>query len=176
MPEITDPELLKILNAPEGNPATPRQGPIYGPPAKVDPYRDEDQQIQRDANARASAAEARARADFERRAQTEGLPQGYRWVNGPGSEMEFIPGGPADPSVKERGASPIPEGTMKRTEGNVVQYTGLRNSADSFKDDFGGNPIGGLENWAQQYVDVGTPGQRAWWSEFKNLEDRKSVV
>lgn len=123
-------------------------GPVYGEPAKVDPYRAEDQGFQRSAEARAAAASERSRIEWQASHNPDGSKKAVQGTNA------------------------IPDSTAKRTEGNMATFTGLQRSAETFQDDFGGNPIGGIENWAQQYVDVGTPGQRGWWSEFKALDNQ----
>lgn len=69
MPEITDPGLLQQLNA--GATQQPRvQRPLPSPPKPVDPYKDEDQAFQRNAEARAAEA-ARRQAEKDRRDQME---------------------------------------------------------------------------------------------------------
>lgn len=102
-------------------------------------------------------------------------PSGYQWTAAGG--LAPIPGGPADHSTKPGGTekpSQVPDAPAKRAEERVGQYVSLDNSASTFQDDFGGNPLGGLENTAQKYspIDVGTPGQQQWWAAFRSTDNQ----
>src|SRR6186997_893262 len=63
---------------------------------------------------------------------------------------------------------PVSEWAAKRFTIPRDQYEPLANATDSFQDDFGGNTLtGSLESQVQAlFSDVGTPGQRDWWSNF----------
>lgn len=102
-------------------------------------------------------------------------PSGYRWTANGG--LEPIPGGPADPNTKPGGTekpSQVPVQSEKDARGQVGIYNSLDSAVTGFKDDFGGNPLGGLENFAQAYspVEVGTPGQREWWAAFQSTDNQ----
>lgn len=145
-------------------------GPVYGAPPKKDPYADEDQTFQRNSQARADAAEARAR-EAEDRAQQAADRQAEQDRR---SDLEWKATHNPDGTPKQAagGGKMVPDSAAKRIEGNVGTFSGLASSAETFKSDYAGNPIGGLENWAQQYVDVGTEGQRDWWANFKGLDNQ----
>ncbi len=129
--------------------AAPARGPVYGPPPKQPPaptpFQVEDQGMQREAAARAAGADARS---------AEAHAASMAKINGGGAPVM------------------VPEAAAKRAEGNVGNFTSLQTASNTFQDDFGGNPIGGLENTAQSFLDVGTPGQREWWSAFKATDNQ----
>jgi hypothetical protein len=100
-------------------------------------------------------------------------PSGYRWRADGG--LEPVPGGPADPKSSPGGTekpSQIPVALEQKIGKDVGTYVSLQTAANTFKDDYGGNPIGALENSAQSYFDVGTPGQREWWAAFKATDNQ----
>jgi hypothetical protein len=123
----------------------PSQGPVYGPPPKAPapPSETEMRRLALAEEANRRAAEAHA----------------ARMAKGPGG-------------AAAGGAKPVPAGLATATEGQIGNYTSLQTAQDTFNDDFGGNPVGGLENWAQQYASVGTPGQREWWAAFKATDNQ----
>lgn len=102
-------------------------------------------------------------------------PSGYRWSANGG--LEPIPGGPADPNTKPGGTekpSQVPAASEKEARGQVGIFTTIDSSVNSFQDDYGGNPIGGLENWVQARspIEVGTPGQQQWWAAFRSTDNQ----
>lgn len=108
----------------------------------------------------------------------DGPPSGYKFR--PDGGLEFIPGGPADPSTKPGGTekpSQVPATVFEKVSKDVGNFVSLNTAASSFKDDYGGNWAGGLENTAQALTPdflgtVGTPGQREWWSAFKSTDNQ----
>ena len=74
--------------------------------------------------------------------------------------------------VKPMGRA-IPESASKRYEGDVGIYANLKGAVGGFKDDYGGNLVGGLENAAQSlYSGIGTEGQREWWAQFRTIDNQ----
>lgn len=149
--------------------AMPQEDPIIRP---RDPYKDRDQAIQEQSNARANAAAerqaeaaARAAAAEERKATMGAIPAGMRLK--PDGTLEKIPGAPGS------GGKPLPDTAAKRVEGDVGQYSTLSSALSTFKDDFAGNTMtGGLENTVQGlYSGFGTEGQRNWWADFQRTDN-----
>ncbi len=67
---------------------------------------------------------------------------------------------------------PIPQGATKDYQKEVDQYRSLTNAVGTFKDGFGGNMAGGIENLAQGvYSGIGTEGQRDWWAGFRSTDN-----
>lgn len=105
-------------------------------------------------------------------------PSGYRW-NAAGG-LEAIPGGPADPdrpggprdpnTPTTRSTRQLPMGAYTTLEQGATGYRDLNRLNNTFNDNFSG--IGsGIENWAQGYANVGTPGQRDWWSDLNAADN-----
>ena len=97
----------------------------------------------------------------------EAAPSGYRFT--PDGNLEPIPGGPA-----ERGAqgNAVPVAAANEAKAGVSQFTSLTRALNTFKDDFGGNPLGGLENVTEgSILGVGTEGQSEWWADFKSTDN-----
>lgn len=94
-------------------------------------------------------------------------PSGYRWkANG---ELEPIPGGPAN---KGGNGKVIPSSTENRLSEDFGVYSALNRAVSGFKPDFAGNALtGGLESIAQGVLNVGTPGQRDWWADFRQTDN-----
>jgi hypothetical protein len=102
---------------------------------------------QEEANARANAADARAAAAEERAA------------------AKFAATGGAE------GAA-VPVAFANEAKAGVSQFTSLTRALNTFKDDFGGNPLGGLENVTEgSILGVGTEGQSEWWADFKSTDN-----
>src|SRR5690606_16707493 len=76
-----------------------RQGVVIRDPYRASQERraEEDQEIERARLGISQAAEARQQEALNK------APDGYRWTNGPGSALEIIPGGPADPATRSQG-------------------------------------------------------------------------
>lgn len=74
------------------------------------------------------------------------------------------------PEGKTRAMS---DGAAKAYEGQIGIYAALKNSVGGFQDGYAGNTItGGLENTAQSLnSNIGTPGQREWWSNFRATDN-----
>lgn len=113
-----------------------------------------------------------------------GLGTGYRWKKGPDGRdflgpdgrrvQEFVPGGPADPanSPANRDGKALRQADGVKLSALLDSYSGLKNAALGFQNDFAGNAIGGeVENWAQGILGTGTPGQRDWWSAFRATDN-----
>jgi hypothetical protein len=66
----------------------------------------------------------------------------------------------------------VPAALFEKANSELSQYTTLKTALDTFKDDYAGNFAGGIENTAQAYLDVGTPGQRDWWAQFKAADNQ----
>lgn len=95
-------------------------------------------------------------------------PSGYRW--GPAGVLAAIPGGPADKS-RVAAAKPVPQGSAEKLEQAISTYGTMKESLTSFQDDFAGSAFAGLENKAQGWLGVGTPGQRNWWARFQAMDN-----
>jgi len=97
-------------------------------------------------------------------------PSGYRFAAD--GNLEAIPGGPGDKAFKGQGKA-VPDGLATRIQGEVDTALALRSALGSFKDDFGGNALGSIENIVQGFTgSVGTPGQRDWWSAFAATDNQ----
>lgn len=121
----------------------------------------------------------------QREAARSGLPQGtergsngeargipfapvndrQRW-NATGTALEDIPGWTAPPSQGSGSNRPLSDGAITAIQGLTSTLSRFDQSVDSFDPNYSGFGSG-LENWAQGYFDVGTPGQRDWWSNFE---------
>ena len=131
---------------------------IPGPPKPVDP-------IQQQRDVVGLARDQQALADARR----PDVPSGYRFKQD--GTLEPIPGGPADPT-KAPTTRPLPETARTRLESNVGVYEGYQRSRQTFQDDYGGNVLGEAENIGQSYFDIGTPGQRQWWADFRQNDNQ----
>lgn len=124
------------------------------------------------ADERAAREDARAQARFDRDMMGGEPPSGYRYT-GDGN-LEFIPGGPADPAVSlTKPGKALRQGDSDKLRAAINQFASFTSINDTFNDDFGGNWLGGVENVAQGYspVPVGTPGQRDWWSSLYEIDN-----
>lgn len=72
--------------------------------------------------------------------------------------------------VKAPGRS-LPESAAKRYEEDLGVYGALKRAKEGFQPDYAGNIAGDVENWAQALFDVGTPGQRDWWADFRSADN-----
>lgn len=129
--------------APASAPAAP--GFIPGRPKQMTPEQAAAERRAEDAAARAAAADARAGRAEQR------------------SEAIFN---------ETRSGRPLSQTDYDKAKGEISQYTTLKTAFDTFKDDYAGNLAGGIENTAQAYLDVGTPGQRDWWAQFKAADNQ----
>jgi hypothetical protein len=100
-------------------------------------------------------------------AAARGLPAGKMYQESSEGKLDAV----ASDGATDK-PSQVPATSEKDARGQVGQFVSLQTARDTFKDDFGGNPIGGLENMAQSYLDVGTPGQREWWAAFKSADNQ----
>lgn len=124
----------------------PAGGPVYGPgPKQPTELQLSAERRAEEAAARAAAAEARANSAEARAQET------------------------FENSKKGR---PLSQSDYDKAKGELSQYTTLKTALETFKDDYAGNLAGGLENTAQAYLDVGTPGQRDWWAQFKAADNQ----
>ena len=104
-------------------------------------------ELREEANARANAADARAAAAEERAA------------------AKFAATGGAEGTA-------VPVAFANEAKAGVSQFTSLSRALNTFKDDFGGNPLGGLENVTEgSILGVGTEGQSEWWADFKSTDN-----
>jgi hypothetical protein len=75
-------------------------------------------------------------------------------------------------AAKVTNGRPIPQGAGKDYQKEVDQYRALTTAVGTFKDGFGGNMAGGIENIAQGiYSGIGTEGQRDWWAAFRATDN-----
>lgn len=117
------------------------------------------------AEANRNAAEARNLA--EKKFMAELAQKGL--MIGPDGQIVKDPKGPIGGTASTK---PLRQGDGTILEADVNQYTSLKQMLGSFKDDYGGNLVGGLENTAQgAFSGIGTPGQRDWWSNFYNTDN-----
>ena len=106
-------------------------------------------------------------------------PSGYRY-NAEGN-VEFIPGGPADPAIiaqesaaRRGGEKTFPEGAANKLTEDVGQVEALTRALNGFQDDFAGSFLAGAESALQGVgLDFGmaTPGQRNWWADFNSTDN-----
>lgn len=135
-----------ITGAPTSAPApvaTP--GFIPGRPKEMTPQQIAAERRAEEAAARAAAAEARAgNAEARSQATFEATQSGR----------------------------PLSQTDYDKAKGELSQFTTLKTAFDTFQDDYAGNIAGGVENTAQAYFDVGSPGQRDWWAQFKAADNQ----
>lgn len=99
-------------------------------------------------------------------ARAAAVPQGYRHT--PDGGLEPIPGGPADPKVKQ-GNKALGQGTIdKLTEagGRAVDMTRLANTFDPKFAGYGSGTAGDVVNFAKRNFGDNT-GQAQWWQDYQ---------
>lgn len=65
-----------------------------------------------------------------------------------------------------RNTRQLPETSRRTLDEGVTRTMSLDRAFNGFDDDFGGNLLGGLENWLQSYNSgLGTPGQNQFWAD-----------
>ncbi len=138
-----------------GNPAPSRADPVIAPP---DPYKE--------------SAESRAREDQEMDRMRLQIAQQQAALSQAANARANESNQRAEAKFdKEMRGEPIGDTVYKDTETDIATYTALNRALSSFNDDFGGNPLGGLENRAQSMLPVGTEGQREWWADFSQTDN-----
>lgn len=101
--------------------------------------------------------------------QQYGLNPSIRYQQAPDGQITAIGG----QDTKAREGRAVPDSTAKRVEGAVAIRETLDNALSSFRDDYAGNTVtGGLENTLQGYFGTGTPGQRDWWANFRQIDNQ----
>lgn len=68
------------------------------------------------------------------------------------------------------GRKPLREGDAQKLTDDVEIVDALQRSLNGFQDGYSGFGAG-IENTAQGYVNVGTPGQRDWWASFRSTDN-----
>lgn len=118
----------------------------------------------------AQEANDRARRTAEREDERAGVPPGYRrTANG---NLEAIPGGPADPRVRENRVRPLPGPAYNRLADGVSTVESLRRIVGNFNPNYVGNLLGGIENTLQSAIPgIGTTGQNQWWSDVRSMDN-----
>lgn len=108
-------------------PVQPRQGTIIR-----DPYRAREEERKDTATAlEAERLRVSQAAEARQREQANKAPDGYRWTNGPGSELAIVPGGPADPAVIAAAKGASADALTAEQKGAArSQYNNLINLAD----------------------------------------------
>jgi hypothetical protein len=107
----------------------------------------------------------RVALEAARRALEAGpTPTGFR--RSADGNLEFIPGGPADPSRTTPRTRQLPQAAIAKLSDGVTALDALERSTGHFNPDYAGNIAGGVENWLQSYnSDIGTPGQNQFWAD-----------
>lgn len=112
----------------------------------------------------AQAADARAAAAAALAASTSPyIPQ-------PDGSVRPRPGGSADPARPQPTTGSarlrqLPNTQQRRLQDGVTNLDNLERALTTFRDDYAGNMLGGVENWMQAHVGGGTPGQNQFWSD-----------
>lgn len=135
--------------------SAPQSGPVYGPPPvpkAPDPIAEEGLRLRQQAEARQAQAQAQSQSLAERKFQFQQQQAGAGEAG--------------------TGSTPVPVSTGEKTGKQVENYATMQSAASTFQDDFGGNPLGGLENTTEQYLGIGTPGQSQWWANFRRLDNQ----
>ncbi|WP_156360201.1 MULTISPECIES: hypothetical protein [unclassified Sphingomonas] len=143
------------FDAPIAPPAGQAPARIYGAPKPLDPFdmaREqravEDQVMQREqfnrTQERQTAQDERANTIAERNARA--------------AERATV------------NALRLPGNKETELRSAVDQVSSLNRAIAGFNDDYLGAGAG-LENFAQQYTGVGTPGQREWWADFRSADN-----
>lgn len=66
----------------------------------------------------------------------------------------------------------MPDSVAKRYEEEISAFDSLQRAVNTFADDFAGNTItGNMENWFQNRLGTGTPGQAQWWADFQATDN-----
>ena len=94
-------------------------------------------------------------------------PSGYEPdPNKPGS-LRPMPGGPADKPSKV-----LPENSAQKLTDDVNQVDAISRALNGFQDDYAGSIFTSAESLLQGLnADMGTPGQRNWWADFKSSDN-----
>lgn len=101
--------------------------------------------------------------------QALGLNPSLRYQQAPDGQVTMIGG----QDTRARQGRVVPDSTAKRVEGAVAIRDTLSNALSSFRDDYAGNTLtGGLESTMQGLLGTGTPGQRDWWANFKQIDNQ----
>lgn len=101
--------------------------------------------------------------------QQLGLNPNIRYQQAPDGQVTAIGG----QDTKARQGRAVPDSTAKRVEGAVAIRDTLDSALSSFRDDYAGNTLtGSLESMAQGLLGTGTPGQRDWWANFKQIDNQ----
>lgn len=111
----------------------------------------EDQALQRQANDRAEAAARRADAVAARQVETAAR------------QTETA-------ARMAQAAMRLPTDKEKELRSATSEVSSLNRSLSGFNDDYLGMGSG-IENTAQEYLNVGTPGQRDWWANFRSSDN-----
>lgn len=124
-------------------------GPLISPAKAVDPYKDEDQQFQRE-------EAARKKKEFEDRNNPQ-LPKGFMWKNGQvGSEAVLIPGVPAPKGSGGGSLDPKTVEGQSNIAGLVLNAAGVRGGVDPVADLIRGSTSGQFQSWGAQAYGAAT--------------------
>lgn len=94
-------------------------------------------------------------------------PSGYEPDPMNPGRLRAIPGGPADKPSKM-----LPEGSAQKLTDDVDQVDALSRALNSFNDDYAGSMFSSAESLLQGWnADIGTPGQRNWWADFRSSDN-----
>ncbi len=145
----------RLGGAPPQQPAQQPQMQVITPPRAAPPARPEDIE---NVNLR--------NRQLRNEVSEGGLSPGYR--RRADGTQEFIPGGPADPSIRANRIRPLPESAYGRLSDGVSAVNSLDRALNSFDDNYAGNLLGNIENALQGVAgdNVGTPGQSQWWADI----------
>jgi hypothetical protein len=100
-------------------------------------------------------------------------PAGFRWSKS--GDLEFIPGGPADPKNRNRTPNEgrvLPAGEIEKLSDQAETVAQITSLIGGFKDNFSG-PGSGWESFGQRILGdrVGTPGQAEWWQQMEAYDN-----
>lgn len=101
-------------------------------------------------------------------------PSGYR-ATAQGN-LEFIPGGPADPTVKTKLPKPLNFRDTENLSKKGVQLENIERYGDSFKDEFAGYGRGGETTmWIARNLPIlagpTTEGAATWWQDYDRYKN-----
>lgn len=146
-------------------PTAPSADPIIAP---ADPYRQASEARARSGEARANAGEARANDAAARAAAADARAAEADRIR----KLEWDATHNPDGTPKISGKA-LSDGTAKRIETGVGQFSSLAGSLGGFRDEYAGNTLTGeVENWLQGLNSgIGTEGQRNWWANFRATDN-----
>lgn len=78
----------------------------------------------------------------------------------------------AEYGKSKSGGKALPRADFEELDNAVRDTRGFADARRQFREDYGGNVLGDVENWAQSLNGgIGTPGQRDWWAAQQSSDN-----